>query len=305
MKKITPDTALITITHPDKMLFPDDGITKRDLVEYYAHIAPFILPFLKNRPLTMERFPDGIYGDSFFQKDASPFFPEWIQRENIPKKEGGITHYVVCQNTQTLLYLANLAVITIHLWLSNIQHVQTPDKLIFDLDPPSLAEFPLVVKSALTLKLILEELGLQPFVMTTGSKGLHVVVPIKPKLSYKEVQLFARGCALLLIQTDPEGLTSEFNKAKRGKKVFIDIYRNEFGATAVSPYSVRPKPKAPVATPLMWQELEDPSLISQMYTIETIFKRIEKIPQPWADFDKQQSLTKPLEKLLATIGLAK
>lgn len=296
--KLEINNKTLSISNPEKILFPEDKITKIDLINYYLRIAPFILPFTKNHPISMQRYPNGIYGKSFFQKDAPAYFPDWILRENVLKNEDGYTHYVVCQNTETLIYLANLACISIHLWLSTIEHLNMPDRLIFDLDPPSADYFDLVRETALSFRTILEELGLNPFVMTTGSRGLHIIVPIESLLPYSTVQNFARACAILLLRKNPKELTLELNKGKRDDRLFIDIYRNQFSATAVSPFSVRPKPKAPVATPLHWHELENNKLNSQTYNINNIFKRIETIDDPWKEIHKAQSLLESTKKLI-------
>lgn len=296
MSKIKIGTYTLTITNQSKIWFPKDNITKLDIITYYSDIASHMLYFLKNRPLTMQRYPDGITGESFYQKDAFSYFPEWIKTQNIPKKEGGITHYVVCQNKATLIYLANFGCITLHLWLSQINKLDNPDRLIFDLDP-STSDFTLVKKTALLLKQLLEFLGLTPFLMTTGSHGLHVIVPLDKKLDYQAVKNFADQCAQLLIQQNPNFLTLELRKNKRGKKVFIDTLRNQFGATAVAPFSVRAHPGAPVATPLHWHELAENKLSSQSYNIKNIFKRLKEITDPWENFKKPQSLKRAIARL--------
>lgn len=289
-------------TRLDKILFPQDKITKGDIINYYDKIAPYMLPYTRNRLLSMERFPNGITGKFFFQKDAPDYFPQYIKRVAIPKKEGGVTNYIVCNNKDTILYLANSACLTFHLWLSKINKLENPDKLVFDLDIHSLEQFELARKTAFEFKNILEQLGLRPFVMTTGSKGLHVVVPIKPILPFETVKQFAQGCAHLLLNTNASDLTLELRKGKRDNKLFIDTYRNEYGATSVSPFSVRPHPKAPVATPIFWEELEDKKLNSQTFNINNIFERLDKIQDPWADFDNAQSLTQAIKRLLKKIS---
>lgn len=298
MNKIIINNRTIKISNYNKVLFPENKITKKDLITYYLKIAPLMLQFFKDRPLSMERFPNGIYGQSFFQKDAFDYFPSWIERFNVPKKEGGVTHYVICQNTETLLYLVNLACITFHLWLSKIHKIYFPDRLIFDLDPPSVDFFLLVKKTAKQFKLILESLGLRPYLMTTGSKGLHIVVPLEGTMPYTLVKKFAYGCALLLLKSNPEELTLEYRKENRDTKLFIDIYRNQFLATAVAPFSVRPKPNAPIATPIGWEELDNEDLSSQSFTINNIFSRLNIIDNPWPDFHKPQSLAQPITKLV-------
>ena len=290
----------IKITNPDKLLFPKDHITKLKLVEYYEKIAPKLLPYCKSRPLTQLRYPDGILGKSFYQKNIFDYYPTWIKTKTIKRlEETGSNTYVVCQNSATLVYLANQACITPHMWLSKIDRLDYPDQIIFDLDPSgsTIKKFSTVCEVALILKKLLENIGLTPFVMTTGSKGLHVRVPIKREYSYDAVRAFAQEIADAAIELDPKRMTREMRKDKRGNRVFIDILRNSFGATAVIPYAVRAHPKAPVATPLEWEELQNPTLTSQKYTIATIFARLKTKDKVWHDFHKHaQSLSHVLKK---------
>ena len=289
----------IEITHPEKVLFAPTNITKDELVHYYYDVAKYILPYLKNRPLTMVRYPYGIQKEGFYHKDAPDYFPSWIKRVKVKKEEGGFTNYVVCNNAATLVYLANQNCITPHLWLSKINNLDYPDRMIFDIDPSEVKNFKLVKETAQHLKQLLDELGLKSFVMTTGSHGVHVVVPLNAKENYDAVRDFAREIAQIVVERYPQTTTLELRKNKRGKKVFIDYLRNGFGATAVTPYGVRPKPGAPVATPLAWKELESAALdSSQKYTIKNIMPRLKRIDDPWKNFFKtKQSLTKGRKKL--------
>ena len=271
----------VKITNPEKILFPDDNITKADLINYYHEIAPIMVPYMKNRLITLQRFPEGINHEGFFQKDASDYFPSWIKTKSIKKKDGGSTAYVVCNNAATLVYLANQACITPHLWLSKINNLHKPDKMIFDLDPTGDKDFALVKEVALILKKILEDHKLEPYVMTTGSRGLHVVTQLNATADFEVVRTFARDIAAKIAQADPKRITIETRKEKRGTRLLIDYLRNGFTATAVSPYAVRPKPGAPIATPLFWEELDNKKLTSQMYTMKNIFKRITTVGDAW------------------------
>ncbi len=285
----------VAITHPEKVLLPTH-ITKIDIIDYYDAIAERMVPYLKNRPLMMHRFPEGLQGESFYQKDASDYFPPWIKRAEIPK-EGGFNQYVVCQNRATLVYLANQACITPHIWLSRIDKIHYPDRLIFDLDPSG-SDFTPIRKLALSLKTLFDTIGLRAFVMTTGSRGVHIIVPLDRSAEFKEVREFALQCAHVLLQAHPEMATLELRKEKRGDKVFIDTLRNQYGATAVAPYAIRAHKNAPVATPLHWHELEDAKLSPQKYTIANLFKRLESIDDPWDGLLKaKQSLKKARGKL--------
>ena len=287
----------IALTHTDKILLPP-SISKGDIIDYYINIGDKMVPYMKNHPLMMHRFPNGLAGESFYQKDASDYFPLWIKRQKI-EKVGGFTHYVVCQNKATLIYLANQACITPHLWLSRISNLDFPDRLIFDLDPSS-DNFNDVRLIALTLKKLFDELNLDCFVMTTGSKGLHVTVPLDKKLDFKAVRAFAVACALHIKEVLPKKVTLEIRKEKRGNMVFIDTLRNQFGATAVAPYAIRARPGGPVATPLHWDEVEERTLTSQKYTLHTLFKRLETIDDPWHNF---LSLAQSLKKAQKTLGI--
>lgn len=268
----------VTISNPDKVLFPEDGVTKRDLVSYYAAIAPKMLPHVRGRPLTMERYPDGIAKQRVFQKNIPEYFPAWIHRVQVPKKDGTVTH-VLADDAATLAYLANQAVITHHMWLSTVKHPTKPDHLIFDLDPSG-TNYHDVRRAALSLRERLIGLGLVPFVKSTGSRGLHVVVPLRPALDYGEAYAVATGIAREMVADSPKVLTLEFHKAKREGRIFIDINRNAYAQTAVAPYSVRPRRGAPVAMPLDWSEVEDPKLRPDGFTMRDAIER----PDPWRGF---------------------
>ena len=204
---------LYRITRGDKVLFPESGITKRVLIDYYRRVADSMLPYLHDRPLTMLRYPDGIHRQSFFQKDAPDYFPEWIKRIQVAKAGGSVNH-VACNDAATLVYLANQACITPHIWTSRVDRLRFPDLVVFDLDPPN-GRFPEVRFAAKLLRDRLERFGLVPFVQTTGSKGLHVVVPIVRGPEFDEVGRLGRVIAEALANEEPQRLTTEFRRAKR------------------------------------------------------------------------------------------
>ncbi len=289
----------VEITHPERVMFPKDHILKVDVIEYYKNIAPFMLPHMKGRPVTMLRYPEGIYGESFYQKDTPDYFPSWIKRVTV-KKEGGVVHHVLCDNAATLVYLANQGCLTPHLWLSKVNKINFPDRLIIDLDPSG-DNFSLVRNTALVLKDLFEELGLVPFVMTTGSRGLHVVVPLKPTADFETMHDFARDVAKYLAQHNPKTLTTEIRKAKRRGRLFLDSARNAYSQTGVSAYAIRAKPGAPVATPLHWEEVEDRKLTAQRYTIKNIFKRLEKIDDPWSEINKHAKTLNAARKKISSM----
>ncbi len=271
----------IELSHEDKVLFPGEGYTKRDLAEYYQQAAEHILRHAVDRPVVMHRYPDGINGEDFFHKDAPDYFPSWIRRITIPKKEGGSVDYVVCTKAADLVYLANQACITPHVWLSRVDNVEHPDRLIIDFDPPG-DDFAAVRSAAKNTREILEDLGLAPHLMTTGSRGAHVLAPLRRGADFDTVRAFARRVAELLVSRHPDELTTQQHKSKRGNRVFIDANRNGFAQTAVAPYAVRGRPGAPVAVPLNWDELSSVQSAHD-YTIKNVFRRLGQTGDPWQD----------------------
>jgi bifunctional non-homologous end joining protein LigD len=292
MAKIRMGKYTVETTHEDIILFPRAGLTKKDLVDYYVRIAPIMLPYLKNRPISMQRFPNGISDESFYQKDAPDYFPSFIKRAPIAKKEDGHVNYVVCNNEATIAYLANQACIVIHIWLSRIDKINYPDRMIFDLDPSG-NNFKDIQKAALLFHDFLSELGLASFAMTTGSRGIHVVVPLKRQHSFEQVRSCAQQIGMLFVQKYPRMFTMEIHKEKRANRIFIDTLRNAFGQTGVAPYSVRATPFASIATPLHWHEVGSPKLKPTLYTIKNIWERLDTIQDPWHLIDKHAcTLTK-------------
>jgi bifunctional non-homologous end joining protein LigD len=274
----------VEITHPDKILFPKDHLTKGDLIAYYELVAPRMLPLIKDRPISMKRYPNGIDKEGFFQKNISPYFPKWIKKVSVHREGKPPIDMALCNDVSTLIYLANQACITPHIWLSKKPNLEHPDRMIFDLDPPG-KNFALVLEAARDLRAVLEkEFKLKAYVMTTGSKGLHVVVPIKPKHSFDEVRAFARSVGELLAERKSTCYTTNPQKAKRRKKLFIDYLRNGYAQTGVAPYAVRALDGAPVATPLAWRELTS-RLTAQSFTINNIKRRL-KASDPWQGIDK-------------------
>jgi bifunctional non-homologous end joining protein LigD len=271
----------IKLTRPDKILFPEAGITKAELVDYYRRIAPWMVPHLRGRPLSMQRFPDGIGEPGFFQQAAPRFAPEWVRRVTLKKAGGEIAH-VVCDNAAILVYLATQACITPHVWLSRADRLDYPDQMMFDLDPSG-AEFDAVKSAARGLRDLLAEYKLPAFVKSTGSRGLHVVVPLKRTETFDRVRALARQFAKVLVSRNPGQWTTEQRKGKRSGRVFIDTYRNSYGQTAAPAYAVRARPGAPVAVPLEWEELDLRGLRPDGCSIRDVFERLERIEDPWKD----------------------
>ncbi len=294
--KISIGRYTIQLSNTDKVFFPADDISKGDLINYYYKIADMMLPYLEGRPVTMHRFPDGIDGEGFYQQGISDYFPDWIERTSVTK-EGGIVTHVICQNAATLVYLANQACVTPHVWLSRKDHLNYPDLMIFDLDPPG-ENFAPVRHAALLLRGFLNELEIESFVKTTGSRGLHVVVPLDKSAAFDEVRDFAHIVAAALSEQESDALTVEQRKEKRKGRVFLDYLRNSYGQTAVAPYAVRAKQGAPVATPIEWNELGDKNFTSQSYNIKNIFRRLSQKEDPWKGiWHKAHSLSKTRQKL--------
>jgi bifunctional non-homologous end joining protein LigD len=292
---------IIEVTHPDKVLFPGARpLTKRDLVEYYRRIAPTMLPHLTGRPIVMQRFPDGIEGEGFFHKDIPDYFPEWVARVTLPKKDGTVTH-VVCNNAATLVYLASQACITPHVWLSRADRPRHPDRLIFDLDPAA-GDFAPVRRAARLVGSLLSDLGLTTYVMTTGSRGAYVVIPLDRRADFDVVRAFARAAAALLVRRHPRELTMEPRVADRGGRLYLDTGRNAYAQSAAPPYAVRARPRAPVATPITWRELDRPSLDARSYRVDNLFRRLARAGDRWRSITRRgQSLTKAQAELLKLV----
>ena len=290
--KLKAGRKTIELSNVGKVLFPDDGITKGDLAGYYRGVAGLMLPLLRDRPVSMTRFPDGITAHAIVQKNVPAYFPDWITRARV-RKEGGSLQQVVIDKAATLVYLAGQACIEVHAFLSKLDRVREPDQLIFDLDPPDDHRFGDVRVCALRLReLLTDELRLPSFVKTTGGKGLHVHVPLNPTEEFDAVREFARQVADLLAARNPGLVTTEQRKDKRGPRIYADLMRNAYAQLAVAPYSVRARPGAPVATPLTWDEVEDEGLSPGQFTIRTLPGRIRETRPaagPWAGMARRRT----------------
>lgn len=293
-KMISINSHDIEITHPNKLLFPD--ITKARLVQYYNKIARTMLPHISNRPVTMHRFPEGIHEEGFYHKNMPDYFPNWIESYQVTKKEGGTTTYIICNNAATLAYLANYDCITPHVWLSTIDHVNQPDRLIFDLDPSehNIGE---LKKTAHNIRNILEACHLTPYVMTTGSQGFHIVAPITPDEDFDTARAFAESVTQYLADQHPDTLTTEIRKKKRNGRIFLDINRIAYAQTGVAPYAVRAREQAPVATPITWDELDKPDIRPQSYTISNIFRRLGQTDDPWKNIERNAGSLQQARKI--------
>ncbi|MBD0841632.1 non-homologous end-joining DNA ligase [Streptomyces sp. TRM68416] len=259
----------VEVHRPDKVLFPGGGgteeYTKGDLVDYYRSVAPFMLPHLRGRPLMLERHPDGVDGPRFMQKNTPESYPDWVARVEVPK-EGGTVCHTVCEDSATLVLLADQASITLHRWLSRVGRLDRPDRMVFDLDPSG-DDFERVREAARLLGELLDEVNLPSALMTTGSRGLHVIVPLNGHHDFDEVREFARDLADALAAAHPERLTTAARKKDRGDRLYFDVQRNAYAQTAVVPFTVRARPGAPVAVPLAWSDLDDPGLNARRWTV--------------------------------------
>jgi len=283
------------ITHPEKVLFPEDGITKGELAAYYEMIAPVMLPHIRGRPITMERFHRGIGEKGFFQKDVSRGFPEWLERVEVQKKGGTVRHPIVT-DTRSLLWLANQNSNTPHVWTARIPDLWHPDICVFDLDP-SQEEPEILMAAAIALRELLSELGLESWVKTSGSKGFHIAVPLDGSADYGEVGRFANAVGTLLVRRDPKHLTQEFSKADRGGRILVDTGRNAYHATFAAAYAVRARPGAPVSAPCTWDEIEN-CINPQSFLLRGMTDRVSDVGDLWSEMlSRGQALEPAIERL--------
>lgn len=288
------DLGGVKISRPEKVLFPHERLNKQHLADYYADVADVMLPHLSGRPVNMQRFPDGIDGQGFYEKKVPRHFPQWVHRATVSTADGE-QEQVVVADRRSLVYLADQACVTPHAWLSRADRLDHPDQLVFDLDPSaeSLADLRTATRAVADL---LEELGLVPFIKTTGSKGYHVQAPLDRSVNFDAARAFARKAAALLASRDPERLTVEQRKDKRGTRVYLDTMRNAYAQTAVPPYAVRARPGAPVATPIEREELS--RVRPDQYTTASVRRRLAQRADPWRDIARAaRSLQEPAERL--------
>ena len=266
----------VKLTNLKKLFWPADGYTKGDLVAYYERVAPLLLPYLRDRPLVLTRYPDGIAGKSFFQKNAPEFTPEWMTTRRVED-----TEYFVCNQLEELLYVVNSGNIPLHLWSARYETIDSPDWSILDLDPKG-APFEHVVRVARHIHALLDEVGVRHFVKTSGQDGLHVLIPLGAELSHEASTLFAEVIARVVAHDLSDIATVARALSQRGGKVYVDFLQNGFGKTIAGAFSVRPRPGAPVSTPLGWKEISaklDPS----RFTIRTVPERMKEAADPMLD----------------------
>lgn len=291
------------ITHPEKVLFPEDGITKGELAGYYESIAPVMLPHIRARPVTMERYPAGIGKKGFWQKDVSKGFPEWLPRVEVPKKDGTVHHPLVT-DVRSVLWMANQNTITPHVWVSRAPKLYYPDVCVFDLDPPEGTKPDVLRAAALALRDLLKELGLRSWVKTSGSKGFHILVSLDATARTQEVVRFAGAVGALLVKRDPQHLTQEFSKADRAGRILVDTGRNGYSATFAAAYAVRAKCGAPVSAPCTWEEIEGGVVAPRSFTLHTMADRIATVGDLWADIGRRRRGLKGAAEKLARLTRA-
>jgi len=271
----------VAITHPEKVLFPDDGITKGEVAAYYAAVAAVLLPHIRRRPVTMERFPSGIDAKGFLQKNVVKGFPAWLERAEAPKKDG-VVNYPLANDARALQWMANQNTVTLHVWPSRVPRWDRPDVCVFDLDPAH--DDPEALRAVvLGLRDLLVELGLTSAVKTSGSKGFHVVVPLARGTTFRDSARFADRVAARLIERQPERVTQAFAKADRGGRIYLDTGRNRAGATFAAVYTIRARPGAPVSAPCTWKEIERGTAGPRTFTLRTMADRLADVGDLWKD----------------------
>jgi bifunctional non-homologous end joining protein LigD len=278
------------ITHPEKLLFPEDGITKGDLAAYYDRVSAVMLPHLRGRPVTMERFPNGIAGKGFMHKDVVKGFPEWLERVEAPKR-GGRVHYALANDSRSLQWMANQNAITLHVWPSRAPRLDRPDVCVLDLDPSR--DDPDALRVAvLALREVLDELGHTSFVKTSGSKGFHVVVPLPPRATFDDSGALAERVARILVERRPRELTQAFARADRDGRIYVDTGRNRPGATFAAAYTVRARPGAPVSAPCTWDEVDRGTVGPRTFTLGTMAERLAQLGDLWRDLVPRRGRTR-------------
>ena len=291
----------VTITHPDRVLFPEQGVTKLSLARYYERVSPWLLPHLKGRPLTLVRCPEGYNKECFYQKHANDTVPDTIGRVKI-SEDKGVSWYMTADSLPAVIGLVQMGVLELHTWGAKRDGLDRPDRIIIDLDPDPTVSWKAVIEAAQLVRTLLNELDLTCFVKTTGGKGLHVVLPLRRVHTWDEVKAFSKGLADHLVRLIPDRFIANMSKQKRKGKIYVDYLRNAKGATAIAPYSTRARPGAPVSVPLEWEELSV-NMRSDHFTVANVMARLEGLKRdPWRDyFTVKQKLT---PKMKVSLGIS-
>lgn len=269
----------VQISNAEKVLFPQSGITKGEYAAYYERVAPFMLEHIRDRPLSMERFPNGIDGEHFYQKEVQDYFPEYIERVDVARGEEPPKFYATAVNRATIVYLANLVTIP-HIWMSRSNDLRKPDRMVWDLDPMGMT-FEKVKVAAKLLRYLLGEIGMTAYPMLTGSRGIHVIAFVRSMYDAETIFDFTKRVAQLITRKLPQLFTVTYTKSKRGKKIYIDFHRNVYAQTGVAPYAVRALENAPIAMPIQWDDLEDDALEATTFTIRNAFERLDSAGDAW------------------------
>ena len=294
--QLTVNKTKVTVSNPEKVLFPESGITKKEYVAFYRDVAKWALPHYEGRPISLERFPNGVGGERFFQKEIPDYFPDYFRRVDVEGDDGEVKPYGVIDNKQSFVYVANMVAV-IHTWTSCADHLRRPDRIIWDMDPMDVG-FDKVRAGARLFKYLLEELGMRPWVMTSGSRGLHVVVSIEPEHDTEEVFAFSKETSDLMARKLPQLFTTIFTKSKRGKRVYVDYLRNRFAQTAVGPYVVRAIEGGPISMPIQWEELDDESVGPQSFTLRNAIDKLKSEGDAWKGmYRKRDRLEEAMERL--------
>jgi bifunctional non-homologous end joining protein LigD len=305
VQQIVVDGHAIKVTNPDKVLYPEEGVTKADVIAHYRAVASVMLPHLAGRPLTLLRYPDGIGGQGFFQKHAMDYFPEWIRRVSLPKRAGGEAEAILCDDEASLVYLASHAALEFHIRPTTVSQIDYPDRLVVDLDPPDGIPVATLRRIARLTRDVYLALGLSPYLQATGGRGFHIVAPLDRSAGFRYVRDLAGDLVALMAASEPDLLTVQQRISKRGDRIFLDVNRNGRGQTFVAPYSLRARPGAGVATPLNWSELGRAN--PGGHTIATMPKRLGRKVDPWADMDEHaapaEAARERLDAIRAQVGL--
>jgi len=290
----------VTVSHPSRVLFPDQGFTKIALARYYESVSPWLLPHLRERPLTLLRCPEGYRKECFYQKHANDTVPNTVGRIQI-HEENAVSWYMTADSLSAVIGLVQMGVLELHTWGAKRDELHRPDRIIMDLDPDSAVPWKSVIEAAQLVRTLLNELDLECFVKSTGGKGLHVVLPLAPVHTWDEVKAFSKGLADHLVRMIPDRFTANMSKQKRKRKIYIDYLRNSKGATAIAAYSTRARRGAPVSVPLAWDELSV-EMHSDYFTVGNVVERLKKLKRdPWREyFAVKQKLTR---KMKASLGM--
>lgn len=271
---------VLTLSNLDKMMWPAENITKAHMIKYYVEMAPYLLPYIYNRPLVMKRYPDGIEGGSFYQKECPDYAPEWVETFAVHHTRK-VVKYIICNDTATLAWMAGQGCIEIHGWLSRLDNIENPDFAVIDLDPGEGVSFKSVKRVSLIVRETLGEFGITGFPKTSGSSGMHIFIPLEPEYSYARVTAAMKYLAGQILRLYPGIVTIERSKAKRKGKVYIDYLQNGRGKTMAFPYSLRPLPGAPVSTPLTWEEVGNRGIYPGRFNIFNIKDRLAEAGDPY------------------------